>query len=137
RILAEQKNIKLNLDLTDININTCGKQEDFAKVFSNIINNAIRYSPEGSEVGICLKTNDKIIIFEVKDNGIGIPENEISKIFEEFYRAESAKKIVNFGTGLGLSLSKQIVENYDGKISVTSKVAQGSTFKVTIPIKTC
>ncbi|HES59442.1 MAG TPA: HAMP domain-containing histidine kinase, partial [Caldithrix sp.] len=69
--------------------------------------------------------------------GIGIPDNEIHKIFEEFYRAESAKKLVNFGTGLGLSLVKQIVENYSGKISVKSEVDRGSTFRVTIPIKTC
>lgn len=134
---AEQKKIKLNLNLTNNSISTCGKQEDFEKVFSNLINNAIRYSPNGSEVEITIKSENNDIIFEVNDNGIGIPKEDIPKIFEEFYRSESAKKAVNFGTGLGLSLVKQIVENYNGTISVTSKVDHGSTFKVSIPIKAC
>ncbi len=134
---AEQKNIKLNLNLTNDRVNTCGKQEDFEKVFSNIINNAIRYSPNGSEVEITMKSENDHIIFEVKDNGIGIAEEEIPKIFEEFYRSESAKKVVNFGTGLGLSLVKQIVGNYNGTISVTSKVDHGSAFRISIPIKAC
>jgi signal transduction histidine kinase len=134
---AEQKNIKLNLNLTNDNISTCGKQEDFEKIFSNLINNAIRYSPNGGEVEITIKIENSNIIFEVKDNGIGISEEDIPKIFEEFYRSELAKKVINFGTGLGLSLVKQIVENYNGMISVTSKVNLGSTFKVSIPIKTC
>ena len=134
---AEQKNIKLNLNLNNDNINTCGRPEDFEKIFGNVINNAIRYSPNNSNVEISSKVENHNYIFEVKDSGIGIPNEEIPKIFEEFYRAESAKKVVNFGTGLGLSLVKQIVENYNGNILVTSKVDQGSTFKITIPIKTC
>ncbi len=134
---AEQRNIKLNINLDNESISTCGKREDFEKVFVNLINNAIRYSPNNSTVDIYTKVENQNFIFEVKDTGIGISEDDIPKIFEEFYRSESAKKVVNFGTGLGLCLVKQIIENYNGNISVISKVDQGSTFKILIPIQTC
>lgn len=135
KTLADQNNIKFILDLTPQEVNICGIREDFEKIFINLINNAIRYSNNGDKIEINARVDDNEFIFEVKDKGIGIPEQDIERIFEEFYRSESAKKVVNFGTGLGLSLVKQIVQNYKGNISVKSKVDQGSAFIVTIPVK--
>ena len=137
RTSAEEKNIKLNLNIINEIVNICGKREDFEKIFINLLNNAIRYSTNEGTINILSKIEDNTFVLEVIDNGIGIAEEDISKIFEEFYRSEPAKKIVNFGTGLGLSLVKQIVENYKGNITVTSKIDHGSTFKIAIPIKTC
>ena len=134
---AEQRNIKIIVNSSGDEIHTCGQREDFEKIFANIINNAVRYSPADTQIEVCSNIEEDTFIFEVKDKGIGISENEIPKIFGEFYRSESAKKVVSFGTGLGLSLVKQIVENYKGKIFVQSKPDQGSTFKIIIPLKKC
>ncbi len=75
------------------------------------------------------------LIFKVKDTGIGISEEDLEKIFAEFYRSEHAKKMVNFGTGLGLSLVEQLVESYKGTIKIESQLNKGTTFTVKIPVK--
>ena len=103
------------------------------KVLSNLINNAIRYSPAGAEVTILPFVKQQCFGFCVRDTGIGIAPDELSKIFEEFYRSANAREMENLGTGLGLSLVKQIVEKYNGKIFVESKIGQGSTFTVEMP----
>ena len=103
------------------------------KVLSNLINNAIRYSPAGAEVTILHFVKQQCFGFCVRDTGIGIAPDELPKIFEEFYRSANAREMENLGTGLGLSLVKQIVEKYNGKIFVESKIGQGSTFTVEMP----
>jgi len=103
------------------------------KVLSNLINNAIRYSPAGAEVTILPFVKQQCFGFCVRDTGIGIAPDELPKIFEEFYRSANAREMENLGTGLGLSLVKQIVEKYNGKIFVESKIGQGSTFTVEMP----
>ena len=72
---------------------------------------------------------------EIKDTGIGVPESDLSNIFAEFYRTENARKKVNYGTGLGLSLIKQLVENYNGSIKVHSEIDVGTTFCISFPIE--
>ena len=72
--------------------------------------------------------------FKVKDSGIGVSEEDLTKIFNEFYRSENAKKVINFGTGLGLSLVKQLVEKYGGKIEVQSELQKGTDFIISFPI---
>ena len=77
--------------------------------------------------------NENLVI-NIKDTGIGIPEDDLSNVFAEFYRTENARKKVNYATGLGLSLIKQLVENYNGSIKVKSEIEVGTTFSVSFPL---
>jgi len=112
-----------------------GRQIDLEKVFSNLVNNAIRYNVQNGSINIKSTCDDKQVIIRISDSGIGIPKEDLSKVFSEFYRSENAKKHVSFGTGLGLSLVKQIIENYNGKIEVESETGKGTTFVITLPVK--
>jgi signal transduction histidine kinase len=97
-----------------------------------LLSNAIKYSPQGSRVHLELSCQDNEAIFEVQDDGIGIPPEDQAKLFESFYRASNAKNLP--GTGLGLAVVKQSVDLHGGKIAVNSEVGVGTTFKVTLPI---
>jgi len=131
---AEEKNINLNSSLEQNIAVFKGKKEDFEKIFRNLINNAIRYTDNGGSVNVSAEYLDNQLKFRVQDTGIGIAEQDLPKIFQEFYRSENAKKVINFGTGLGLSLVKQLVEKYDGIIEIQSELQKGTEFIVDIPI---
>ncbi len=134
--VAESKNIIIVKELDQSNPIRIGKISDFEKVFSNLIGNAVRYNKENGTVSVTANMiGNDILKIEIIDTGIGIPEKDLENIFAEFYRSENAKKIINFGTGLGLSLVKQIVENYSGSTSVYSEVDKGTTFTIYLPIK--
>ncbi|MCF6268800.1 MAG: HAMP domain-containing histidine kinase [Melioribacteraceae bacterium] len=133
--IAESKNIQLDLNTDNTDYTIVGKESDFEKVFTNIIENAIRYSKDGGKVTVLSRVaNDNNLQIVVEDNGIGIPKEDLEKIFDEFYRSKNAKQIVNFGTGLGLSLVKQIIDNYSGNISVESEVNKGTKIKIIFPL---
>ena len=100
-------------------------------LMSNLIHNALKYSPEHTNITVKLVENDEIVIFEVSDHGIGIPEKDIPHLFEPFHRAENVVKIT--GTGLGLSISKQAVDAHGGTIKVESIENTGTTFIVSLP----
>jgi hypothetical protein len=102
------------------------------QVVSNFISNAIEYSPEG-EVEIFLDFKDDSVSLRVKDNGIGVPEEQKAKLFTKFYRGDNAKKIRPDGTGIGLYLAKRVIEDHKGKIIFESEPNKGSTFGFTIP----
>jgi len=110
-------------------------------VISNLVGNSIKYGVDGGDVEITLKNDGEDVIIEVCDNGVGIPEKEMPKIFNDFYRAENVKKISTEGSGLGLSVVKKIVDRHEGLISVKSpsrlaKYKQpGSCFTVTLPFQ--
>jgi signal transduction histidine kinase len=105
----------------------------FEKVAANLVNNALRYTKEGGKVTVSPYYKTDIFGFSVKDTGIGIPAEDIEKIFEEFYRSKNAKEAEQLGTGLGLSLVKEIVQFYGGEISINSQIGVGSEFIVSIP----
>lgn len=132
--LLEEKRMDLVLNLSAKEIVLKGREVDFERLFLNLIDNAIRYSPENSQVLVETLINEEFFVFKVQDRGIGIAEEDQNKIFDEFFRSENAKKTVAFGTGLGLSLVKQIVENYQGEITVTSQLNQGTTITVKLPM---
>ncbi len=132
---AQIKEIKLIEDLCNERPLITGRKGDFEKVFSNILSNAIRYNKDKGSVFIRTFLNKEALNIEISDTGIGIPEQDRQNIFAEFYRSENAKKKFNFGTGLGLSLVKQIIENYKGSISIDSQLNKGTTFLLKIPIK--
>ena len=104
-------------------------------VFVNIMSNAIKYTGSGGSVAVNVFSRDRNLILKVTDTGIGIPQEDIDKIFEEFHRAPNAIEKGLAGSGLGLSIVKQIVENYGGTIEVRSTWGKGSEFTVTLPLK--
>ncbi|MFQ5835952.1 MAG: sensor histidine kinase, partial [bacterium] len=104
-------------------------------LFSNLMSNAVKYTPSGGKISLKVSKENSEVKIEISDTGIGIPEEDLSKIFEEFYRAENAKKVEREGTGLGLPIVKRIVETYGGKVKVKSEVRKGTTFSFDLTIE--
>jgi len=131
RFKAENKNVKIHLKLDD-ELKIKIHKDWLKQIFINLIDNAIVYNKENGEVIIEVEKLDERITIRVKDTGIGIPQNEIERIFERFYRVDKGRSRKLGGTGLGLSIVKHIVELYNGKIYVKSEVGKGSEFTIVI-----
>jgi signal transduction histidine kinase len=110
-----------------------GNQFSINEMITNLLFNAIKYTPENKTVHIEAKRQGEYIQIDISDTGIGIPADELGNVFDEFFRSSNARKSEKDGTGLGLSIVKQIVERHGGKISVQSQQGQGTTFTVTLP----
>ncbi|MCS7283378.1 MAG: hybrid sensor histidine kinase/response regulator [Anaerolineae bacterium] len=108
--------------------------DQMAQVWSNLISNAVKYTPAGGQVRVVLEEQDRWAIGTVEDTGIGIAPQDRERIFEEFYRTPQAKEVAPRGTGLGLPLVKQIVETHGGSITVESEVGKGSRFVFRLPV---
>ncbi|CAN7340500.1 ATP-binding protein [Rossellomorea sp. LjRoot5] len=104
------------------------------QVLTNLIDNALRHTPTGGEVTVCLTEKKGGYLFHVKDTGSGIPEEDLPFVFERFYKADKARTRGKSGTGLGLAIAKNIIESHKGHIQVQSKVDQGTTFTFFLPI---
>jgi signal transduction histidine kinase len=102
-------------------------------ILSNLVSNAIKYTPAGS-VQVWLRTQGPWAVLEVKDTGIGIPEAEIGRIFDEFYRASNVRSTDISGTGVGLTAVKELVERFDGQLELASQEGQGAAFTVRLPL---
>jgi two-component system sensor histidine kinase SenX3 len=100
----------------------------------NLVENAINYSPDATRVAIGVNEVDGICEIAVSDQGIGIPEKDLERIFERFYRVDAARSRITGGTGLGLSIVKHVVTNHGGDISVWSVEGDGSTFTIRLPL---
>ena len=129
------KDIKINLTRSIDNAVATVNEFTLKKVFENLIDNAIGYSNNGSQIEVGVAGDDKKILVKVKDAGIGIPEANKEMIFQQFYRAKNAVVKKNVGTGLGLFITKSIVEGHGGKIWFESKEGVGTTFFVELPRK--
>lgn len=129
---AERAGIILEL-LTDHDETVHGSQRDLALLVRNLIDNAIRYSHEGSRVTVEVAPNDDEVTLRVTDTGIGIPSRDISRVFERFYRVDRARSRETGGTGLGLAIVRHVVENHGGTIEVESELGRGTTFSVRLP----
>jgi signal transduction histidine kinase len=101
---------------------------------NNLLSNAINYSPDGGEVNVVARVVGDFVEIKVSDQGVGIPPEEVPKIFEKFYRVKHPKTRQVAGTGLGLSIVKGIVEAHRGFIDVESVVNQGTTFRILLPV---
>lgn len=104
------------------------------QVFANLLDNAIKFAPEKGRIELGCKANQKEIVFQIKDNGVGIPKRQQQRVFEKFFRADNVSTLDVGGTGLGLYIAKAIVEAHDGDIWFESKENKGTTFYVSIPL---
>ena len=129
---ANQRNISLKSTI-DSDVLLPLDDKDWVCLVRNITENAIKYSPDKSKVMIALKKNKTNVTFEVKDKGIGIPENEIANLGERFYRSKNVGRIG--GTGLGLAIVYQIVHKYNGTVNIASKLQKGTTVTILLPTK--
>ena len=111
-----------------------GDSQRLYQVMTNLVSNAVKYTPNGGSITVGLHQEDSQILFEVSDTGYGIPQAAQARIFERFYRAAGSSAIDATGTGLGLALVKTIVEQHGGRVGVTSQVGKGSTFTVSLPV---
>jgi two-component system phosphate regulon sensor histidine kinase PhoR len=123
------------LELTrDIQADVVEGDEDLLReVIINLLDNAIKYTPEGGKIFIGTNQNKERFQFVIEDNGIGIPEKSVPRLFERFYRVDKGRSRALGGTGLGLSIVKHIIDRHGGKVTVESKLAKGSRFSFTIP----
>lgn len=127
KYLAEEKNISLNCQPIREGLQVFGDKERLKQVLNNLIQNAIKYTEKGG-VEILVEEEKKFVTIKVKDTGIGIPEDQISRIFERFYRVDKARSRAVGGTGLGLSIVKHILEAHNSKVEVKSALGVGSEF---------
>jgi len=112
-----------------------GNREQIAVAVSNLVANAVAYSPEGSTVVVSATGRGEAVDLSVTDRGIGIPPHELERIFERFYRVDPARHRSTGGTGLGLSIVKHVAASHGGEVRVWSVEGQGSTFTLTLPRK--
>jgi signal transduction histidine kinase len=131
---AEEKGVEMVHQRCSDQLVVWGTEGGLDRVFTNLISNAVKYTPSGGSVTITVRQLDGQAQVEVADTGIGIPENALPHLFEEFYRAPNAKASDEVGTGLGLSIVKDLVERYGGRIQVQSGVEKGAIFTATFPM---
>jgi len=121
-ILLKDKSIDFNASVDKSIPPITGNPYTIEELYSNLLLNAIKYTPPGGKIELIVKNQTDHIVSQVSDSGIGIPEDEISKVFDEFYRAANVPKDIKSGSGLGLSIAKQIIESHNGKIWVNSEL---------------
>jgi len=132
---ARENHIELEYRAPErVPVPVCAGMEGLDRVFNNLVSNAVKYTPGGGRVSITMSLEAGWARVIITDTGIGIPEESLDHLFEEFYRAPNAKAQVKEGTGLGLAITKDLVTRYGGQISVQSAVGQGTTFTVTLPL---
>ena len=133
-VLAEKKNISLDTVLEE-GIMTAGEASKLQQAISNLVDNAIKYTPEGGRVMVDVHKGDNQAIIKISDTGIGIPSKDIPHIFDRFFRVDKARSRYTGGTGLGLSITHRIILMHDGNIRVDSKEGRGTTFFVHLPLR--
>ena len=107
--------------------------DKMTQVIDNILNNAIKYSPDGGKITVTMKTTDDQMILSISDQGLGIPKQDLPRIFDRFYRVDRARSRAQGGTGLGLAIAKEIIKQHDGFIWAKSEYGKGSTFTIVLP----
>lgn len=131
RNLANVKNINITTRI-ELSANVLGNEMELSRVFLNILDNAIKYTPDGGAIVLEDKINSNNYILTISDNGVGVPADILNKIFDPFFRGDSSRSTE--GAGLGLTLVKKIIENHHGTISVKSQVNKGTNVIISLPI---
>ncbi|MHC4495728.1 MAG: sensor histidine kinase [Planctomycetota bacterium] len=130
---ADDKSITLICNVETSVEKIFGNQFSIEEMIANLLLNAIKYTPANGTVKVSAKSNEDCVLVEIADTGIGIPKEEQSRIFDEFFRATNARRAERDGTGLGLSIVKYIVERHGGQILVESEEGAGTAFKLSLP----
>jgi two-component system sensor histidine kinase SenX3 len=126
---------KITVEIGEIEDATViGDRDQLIMAVLNLLENAINYSPENTKVSVVVKVKEELLEISVTDQGIGIAEGELARVFERFYRVDPARSRMTGGTGLGLSIVKHVALNHGGDIKVWSKEGVGSTFTLQLPI---
>ena len=133
KIAAEQQQIEVSINDDAEPGRIFGDEQQLVTALSNLISNAIKYSPSHTKVGVGARRVDNMIEISVTDQGPGIPESDIERIFERFYRVDPARSRDTGGTGLGLAIVKHVCANHGGECVVWSELGQGSTFTLRFP----
>lgn len=131
---AGEKGLRLRLEIPEQPLTVRATPEGLAQIFNNLIGNAVKYTPAGGAVDVRLTRHGRSALLTIADTGIGIPAEELTRLWEEFFRASNARRAEIVGTGLGLTIVKRLVETFNGLISVQSEEGQGTTFTVSLPL---
>jgi two-component system phosphate regulon sensor histidine kinase PhoR len=133
---AETKELHLEVDIPFEVLTVRATETGMKRILENLIGNAIKYTPPGGSVKVCVVERPGGVVIMISDTGIGIPPEDLPRLWRDFYRASNARESGIPGTGLGLSIVRQFVDHFGGMISVQSVVGEGTTFKVTLPAAT-
>jgi len=133
--MAQEKKLHFTIEQCD-DVMVLGDKTRMHQLFSNLIDNAVKFTPEGGLVALSLSTAGRAAQFRVRDSGIGIAEEDIPNIFNRFYQGDKSRSGAARGSGLGLHICKRIVEAHGGEISVAGNKQQGVTFTITLPVRT-
>jgi two-component system sensor histidine kinase SenX3 len=133
-LMAQEKNIEVVVASELPHVQLLGDEQQVITAVRNLITNAVAYSPEHTRVGVGINADNGWVEISVTDQGPGIPENELARIFERFYRVDPARSRVTGGTGLGLAIVRHVCANHGGECNVWSQVGIGSTFTLRFPI---
>jgi signal transduction histidine kinase len=131
---AAEKQIELKMEYVPRGLSVLATEDGLHRIFLNLIGNAIKYTLPGGRVNVRMDQCEDEVVTAIIDSGVGIPEADLPHVFEEFYRASNVKQEGITGTGLGLAIVKDLVERYEGRISVHSTVGEGTTFTVVLPM---
>ena len=132
--MAIQKNVKIFINAEPNEIYYLADQQEIEIIFNNLVSNAVKYNKDNGEVNCVMREDEHSITISVSDTGIGMSEEDMSRLFQEFTRIKNEKTKGISGSGLGLSIMKKIVEDvYSGTVTVSSKEDEGSTFTVVLP----
>jgi signal transduction histidine kinase/ligand-binding sensor domain-containing protein/DNA-binding response OmpR family regulator len=136
--LSEKKNIRLEFHSSVSHFETLFDQDKLEKILFNLLSNAFKFTLEKGVVSVNLELvsgdGDQWIQIEIRDSGIGIPQDKLDKIFEPFFQTDLPKSIVNIGSGIGLAIAKEFIRIHGGRIAVESEIGKGSCFRITIPV---
>jgi len=132
RQLAQNSQIELVVGGTR-DLIVLGMESQLVTALRNLLSNAVNYSPRGTQVAVTTRLVNDVVEIAVTDQGMGIPETELQRVFERFYRVDQARSRVTGGTGLGLSIVKHVAENHGGEVGVWSVLGEGSTFTLRLP----
>ncbi len=133
RIQAEQKGLVLNINSTDDGLIASLDSGMVRQILINVLSNAVKFTPMGGKITLTASARDKNLVLRISDTGVGIPEEDLSKIFLEFYQVDGTYTRKHQGTGLGLALVRRMVELHEGTIEVESRVGEGTTFTLVFP----
>jgi CheY-like chemotaxis protein/anti-sigma regulatory factor (Ser/Thr protein kinase) len=132
--LAERKKITLKFNTIEENLNVYIDKEKVEKVITNLLSNAFKFTPEGGKIDFTVEKLIDEVEIRISDNGVGIPKDRIDKIFDRFYQVDGSHTREREGTGIGLALTKELVELHKGMIKVESKEGEGTTFRLLLPL---